>query len=78
MAQSIAFTEEKRREAMRFRHIERMVDETLNFEEYFEEGFKEARSHLRVVDRTFRENRVAQVQMGPSGKPTNSHRSILG
>lgn len=61
MAKSIAFTEERRHGAMRFRHVERMVAQTLNFEEFFEEGYKEARSQLSVVDRTFRENRVTRL-----------------
>lgn len=77
MAQSIAFTEEGRHGAMRFRHIERMMNQTLDFEGYFEEGHKEARSQLGAVDRTFRQNRAGQGQLSYSGKPSSSHESIL-
>lgn len=77
MAQLIAFTEQGRRGTLRFRHIERMVAQTLNFEEYFEEGHKEARSQLKGVDRTFRENRVSPGQMIQNGKPASSYGSLL-
>ena len=49
MAQCVAFTKGRSRAAMRFKHTQMMVDQALNFEEYFEEGYKEARSQLRVV-----------------------------
>lgn len=78
MAQSIAFTEQGIRGTMRFRHIERMVAQTLNFEEYFEEGRKEARSQLRGVDKTFRESRVMQGQLSPNVKVPSSYGDLLG
>lgn len=78
MAQLLAFTEQGRRGALRFRHIERMKDQTQNFEQYFEEGHNEARSRLKKgVDRTFRENRVGPIQMSQNGKPASSYGSLL-
>lgn len=78
MARSIAFTEEGRRGSMRFRHIEEMMTQTRKFEDYFEEGHKEARSQLRGVDRRFRETRAAQVQLSHGSKSTSSYESMFG
>lgn len=78
MAQSLAFTEEGRRGTMRFRHIEVMMNHTLNFEEYCKEGLKEARSQLSGgMNRAFRETPVRQGQLSYSGRPPSSHESIL-
>jgi len=66
MAQSIALAKEKRRGALRFSHVEKVANETLRFQDYFEEDYRESRSMLGDMrDRKFRERRslmVPQIQ----------------
>lgn len=69
MSSFIAFTEGGKRGNMRFKHIEKMAVETLSFEDYFEEGHRDARSRLAGVDRIFREKRTGQPQLTSNGKP---------
>ena len=47
MAQSIASAREKRRGAMRFTHVEQIANETLQFQDYFQEDYTESRANLR-------------------------------
>lgn len=59
MAESMALVREKRRGAMRFSHVEQVVDETLRFQGYFEDVYRESRSKLSETNkRSFREKRV--------------------
>ncbi|KAK8135621.1 hypothetical protein PG984_003561 [Apiospora sp. TS-2023a] len=51
MAQSIALAREKRRGAMRFAHVEQIVNETLRFQDYFEEEYRESRWKLEELDK---------------------------
>lgn len=46
MAQSLALVEEKRRGAMRLTHVERIVDKTLDFQNYFKEDHQQLRTQL--------------------------------
>jgi hypothetical protein len=46
MAQSIALARERRRGAMTFAHVEQIVNETLRFQDYFDEEYRESRSQL--------------------------------
>lgn len=67
LAESLAFAEEKRRGALRFRHVERIASETLNFQEFFQDESRNSRSQLASVgDRRFHEKRAPQSHQ-PSG-----------
>ncbi|KAK8001640.1 ATPAse AAA+ type core protein [Apiospora marii] len=51
MAQSVALAREKRRGAMRFAHVEQIVNETLRFQDYFEEDYRESRWKLEEIEK---------------------------
>ncbi|KAK7911166.1 p-loop containing nucleoside triphosphate hydrolase protein [Apiospora marii] len=51
MAQSVALAREKRRGAMRFAHVEQIVNETLRFQDYFEEEYRESRWKLEEIEK---------------------------
>lgn len=51
MAQSAARARERRRGAMRFAHVEHVVNETLRFQDYFEEEYRESRWKLEEIDK---------------------------
>ncbi|KAK8035519.1 hypothetical protein PG993_010514 [Apiospora rasikravindrae] len=58
MAQSIALAREKRQGAMTFAHVEQIVNETLRFQHYFEEGYRESRAELGQMEgRKFQQKR---------------------
>ncbi|KAK6081606.1 AAA family ATPase [Seiridium cupressi] len=65
MAQVIAISKEKRPGALSFKHVEQMALETLNFQHYFQEEYRESRSQLGDIDLRFREKRIG-------GRPSNS------
>ncbi|KAK8040996.1 AAA family ATPAse [Apiospora phragmitis] len=61
MAQSIALAREKRRGAMSFAHVEQIVNETLRFQHYFEEGYRESRVELGQMEtRKFQQRSLAR------------------
>ncbi|KAK6075787.1 AAA family ATPase [Seiridium cupressi] len=65
MAQVIVISKEKRPGALSFKHVEQMALETLNFQHYFQEEYREPRSQLGDIDLRFREKRIG-------GRPSNS------
>ncbi|KAL1877964.1 hypothetical protein Daus18300_002318 [Diaporthe australafricana] len=67
LAESLSFAQEKRRGALRFKHVERIAIETLNFQEIFQEEYRKPRSELAVLsNRKFHEKR-AVISHRPSG-----------
>lgn len=61
LAESLAFAEEQRRGALRLTHVERIADETLNFQRIFQDESRSARSQLaKVGDHRFHEKRAPQ------------------
>lgn len=61
LAESLAFAEEQRRGALRFRHVERIATETLNFQKIFQDESRSSRSKLAGVgDHRFHEKRAPQ------------------
>ena len=63
IAQSLALAEGRRRGALRFSHVEKVATETLNFQDYFEEAYRESRARLgEVTDRQFKEKKAKQMQ----------------
>jgi hypothetical protein len=62
MAQAIALSKERRRGALTYQQVEQVANETLNFQYYFEEEYRESRSQLGdMKDRKFRQKRLSQV-----------------
>lgn len=61
LAESLAFAEEQRRGALRFRHVERIATETVNFQRIFQDEPHSARLQLAGVgDHRFHEKRAPQ------------------
>lgn len=67
LAESLAFAEEQRRGTLRFRHVERIATETLNFQRNFQDEASKPLSQLeRVGDHTWHDKRAARSHQ-PSG-----------
>jgi hypothetical protein len=72
MAQSLAYAEKRIRGSLRYDHVEQVALETLRFQDYFDEEYRESRVKLGdMKDRGFREKR-----MPPSGSGGGSNASM--
>jgi hypothetical protein len=63
IAQSLALAQGRRRGALKYSHVEQVAIETLNFQDYFEEIYKENRARLgEMTDRQFQEKKAKQLR----------------
>jgi AAA+ superfamily predicted ATPase len=59
IAESIALSQDLRRGALRYRHVEEVTNETINFDNFFEETHKDRKSQVGVINnRQFQEKRL--------------------
>lgn len=59
MAQSISGTEGFPRKTLRYHIVEEVAEQTLRFQDYFEDVYRESRSRLgEITDRQFREKKT--------------------
>jgi AAA+ superfamily predicted ATPase len=65
MAQSLALAERRIRGALRFEHVEQVAAETMRFQDYFDEEYRESRLKLgEMKSRGFQEKRVVPGMTG--------------
>lgn len=58
IAESIALSEERRRGALRYSHVERIANETINFDRFFEDANREKKGQVGEINsRQFQEKR---------------------
>jgi len=68
MAQSIATSRGKRRGAMKLDHVVQVANETMRFQDYFDEETKESRTRLGDMNRTFKEKRASFASPASQGQ----------
>ncbi len=62
-AESLALSTSRRRGALRYSQVEEVADETMRFQDFFEEGPKERKSQLgEISSRQFQERRVRMMR----------------
>jgi hypothetical protein len=63
IAESMALSQEHRRGALRYRHVEDVTNETINFDKFFEEAHKERKGQIGVINgRQFQEKRLRSLR----------------
>jgi hypothetical protein len=73
MAQSLALAENRMSGTLKLEHVEQVAAETLRFQDYFDEEYRESRVQLSdMKDRGFREKRLTTQ---PSGALTQGSRA---
>lgn len=63
IAQSLVLARERRRGALTFADVERVANETLKFQDYFDGAYRESRARLgEMTDRQFQEKKAKQLR----------------
>ena len=58
IAESLALSKERRRGALRYRHVETVANETINFDRFFDDANREKRGQVgEIYSRQFQEKR---------------------